>query len=266
MDKQKEENSKLKSTKKIFVDTIKKYIKNYWWKLLIIAFLLAVDIITKSLIVKFDSYGNVILTQTPIIDGVLYIWPTANEGAAWSILYGKTVLLIILTVVFLAMIVVYDVCFKKKSVFFGIATGMIVAGAMGNLIDRIAFGKVRDFIYFSPIDFPVFNVADICLTVGIALFAVYMVVSMVIEKHNETISQQAENNSEKTENTEDLNKNKDNVNDKVSQKNIEENINKKNKTDTISQNDAGDDNAKNIGWWWRFLQDWYIFVRQIEYD
>ena len=236
MDKQKEENSKLKSAKELFVSTLKKYIKNYWWKLLIIAFLLVLDIVTKSLIVKFDANGNVIPSQSPIIDGVLYIWPTANEGAAWSILYGKTVLLIILTVVFLAMIVIYDLCFKKRSIFFGFATGMIVAGALGNLVDRIVFGKVRDFIYFSPIDFPVFNVADICLTVGIVLFAVYMIVSMAIEKHNETLSQKNENNAEKSA---DSNLNEENTNNNVSQKTMED------KTDIISQNNIGDDNAEN---------------------
>lgn len=246
MEKQKEENSKVNNAKELFVDTMKKYIKNYWWKLLIIAFLLVVDIVTKSLIVKFDANGNVIPTQTPIIDGVLYIWPTANEGAAWSILYGKTVLLIILTVVFLAMIVIYDLCFKKRSIFFGIATGMIVAGALGNLVDRIVFGKVRDFIYYSPIDFPVFNVADICLTVGIALFAVYMVVSMVIEKHSATLSQQTENNLENAEENKAL-KNNNNLNDNISQNNLEQKIDKQSVIDTTSQSDAGDDDAKDIG-------------------
>lgn len=250
MDKQRKKSSKLKNAKELFVNTLKKYIKNYWWKLLIIASLLAIDIITKSLIVKFDSYGNVIPTQTPIIDGVLYIWPTANEGAAWSILYGKTVLLIIMTVVFLGMIVVYDICYKKKSVFFGISTGMIVAGALGNLVDRIAFGKVRDFIYYSPIDFPIFNVADICLTCGIIFFAVYMVITMAIEKHNETLSQQTVNNAENAKNHVDLNNNEENTDDNISQNSLEQEENKQNNVDTTSQNgidNAGDDDAKDIG-------------------
>lgn len=232
--------NKANDIKNIFVETFKKYAKNYWWKLLIIAFLLVVDIVTKSLIVKFDTNGNVISNQLPIINGVLYIWPTANEGAAWSILYGKTILLIIMTVVFLVMIVIYDLCFKKRSIFFGIATGMIVAGALGNLFDRIVFGKVRDFIYFSPINFPVFNFADICLTVGIMLFAIYMIVSMIKEKHNETLSQQTDNSAKKNL---DSTTNNDNINNNMYQNEMKENV--KNKFDTVSQNNIGDNDAKD---------------------
>ena len=252
MDKQKEENNNKESFKTIFANTLKKYIKNYWWKLLIIAFLFAVDLITKGLIVKFDSNGNVIPTQAEIIKDILYIWPTANEGAAWSILYGKTVFLIILTVVFLAMIIIYDVCFKKKSVYFGISTSMIVAGALGNLFDRIVFGKVRDFIYYSPIDFPIFNVADICLTVGITLFALYMFVSMVVEKHKEAESQKEAENAAVAENVKNnKNKNADVLKDKnnnLSQNNEELEKDVQNKFDTNSQiniDNAGDDDAKN---------------------
>lgn len=243
MDKQKQESGKVGNAKVLFVDTIKKYIKNYWWKLLIIAFLFVVDIVTKSLIVKFDANGNVISNQTSIIDGVLYVLPTANEGAAWSILYGKTVLLIILTVVFLGMIVVYDLFYKKKSVFFGISTGMIVAGALGNLVDRIAFGKVRDFIYYSPINFPIFNVADICLTVGIIFFAVYMFASMIMEKHNATESQKSTTKSGNTESVVD-----DRCLDSISQRTADKNVSDKNTTDTTSQNnisDMGDNDAKD---------------------
>ena len=254
MDKQKEENNNKESFKTIFTNTIKKYIKNYWWKLLIIAFLFAIDLITKGLIVKFDSNGNVVPTQAEIIKDVLYIWPTANEGAAWSILYGKTVFLIILTVVFLAMIIIYDVCFKKKSVFFGISTSMIVAGALGNLFDRIAFGKVRDFIYYSPIDFPIFNVADICLTVGITLFAIYMIVSMAFEKHKEAESQKEAESAADAGNIENIrSENEVDVKDKnnnLSQNGSESEKDGRNNIDTNSQNNidnAGDDNAKNNG-------------------
>ena len=58
---------------------------------------------------------------------------------------------------------------------FGIATALIFGGAVGNLVDRINFQKVRDFIYLEFIRFPVFNVADICLTVGVILLGVYVV-------------------------------------------------------------------------------------------
>ena len=241
--------AKSKQTVKNFfiavIKTLKAYLKNYWWKLLIVFFLLAVDIVTKSLIVKFDTNGEVIKNLAVIIDNVLYIMPTANEGAAWSILSGKTILLIILTFIFLISIICYDLLFKKKSVFFGISTSLIVTGAIGNLIDRLAFGKVRDFIYFSPINFPVFNVADMCLTVGIILFAIYTV--FIMDKNNKKVSQKVSNGCE--------NSNKFNDNEitdlveKLDQNQKENIIDKKDNIDTKSQqkidNSEGENGTEN---------------------
>ena len=126
---------------------------------------LLTDMLTKFLIV----------TEVSIIDGVLAITPTQNFGAGFSVLSGQTWLLITITFVFLIGIVIFDILFKYKSTLFGIGTGLIVSGAIGNLIDRLAFGYVRDFIYLEFIDFPVFNVADMALTFGVILLAIYIV-------------------------------------------------------------------------------------------
>ena len=144
--------------------TLKNYFKNYWWKLVIIAVVLLADMLTKFFIVN----------EVSLIDGVLAITPTKNYGAGFSILTGQTWLLISFTLVFLVGIVIFDVLFKQKSTLFGIATGLIVAGSLGNLIDRLAFGYVRDFIYLQFINFPVFNVADMALTFGVILLAIYI--------------------------------------------------------------------------------------------
>ncbi|MGN1221969.1 MAG: signal peptidase II [Christensenellales bacterium] len=144
--------------------TLKNYFKNYWWKLVIIAVVLLADMLTKFFIVN----------EVSLIDGVLAITPTKNYGAGFSILTGQTWLLISFTLVFLVGIVIFDILFKRKSTLFGIATGLIVAGSFGNLIDRLAFGYVRDFIYLQFINFPVFNVADMALTFGVILLAIYI--------------------------------------------------------------------------------------------
>lgn len=242
MNIQKEDSKKFRDVLNIVVKTLKTYIKNYWWKFLIIAFLLALDLVTKSLIVKFDANGDVIENQVTIIKNVLYILPTANTGAAWSSFSGYTTLLIVLTFVFLAVIIAYDICFKKKSVFFGISTGMIVAGAIGNLIDRLAFGKVRDFIYFSPINFPVFNVADICLTIGIILFVIYMLFlsTKSKDKQSQTVQNNAENNIK--------NLYLDNTDNDIKSQNISSDNMTLNNNDNNSQNNvnnAGDSDAKD---------------------
>lgn len=148
----------------MFKQTLKNYFKNYWWKLVIIAVVLLADMLTKFFIVN----------EASLIDGVLAITPTKNYGAGFSILTGQTWLLISFTLVFLIGIVIFDVLFKHKSTLFGIATGLIVAGSLGNLIDRLAFGYVRDFVYLQFINFPVFNVADMALTFGVILLAIYI--------------------------------------------------------------------------------------------
>ena len=169
------------------IEQFKFYLKNYWWKFLIIAVVVAIDLVSKALIVKVDGSGNVISNETTLIDGVLVILPVLNEGAGFSILSGKTIFLIVVTIMFLCGLVVFDFFYKKKSVLFAVSTGLIFAGAVGNLIDRFVFGKVRDFIYLKFINFPVFNVADISLTAGIICLLVYLI--FYSNKKKETTSQ-----------------------------------------------------------------------------
>ena len=61
------------------METIKTYFKNYWWKLIAIALVIFVDLLTKSLIVRVDELGNVVSSQTVLIAGVLVIYPTLNS-------------------------------------------------------------------------------------------------------------------------------------------------------------------------------------------
>ena len=63
---------------------------------------------------------------------------------------------------------------KKKTIFYCVSLGLICGGAIGNLVDRIFLGYVRDFIKFSFFSFN-FNIADACLTIGVILFAVYLI-------------------------------------------------------------------------------------------
>ena len=82
--------------------------------------------------------------------------PNGNDGAAWGMLSGKQTLLIAATAAFFSLI-------------------LVVSGGIGNLIDRMAQGYVVDFIRFAFWDrFPTFNVADIAITVGVALLLIYI--------------------------------------------------------------------------------------------
>ena len=100
-----------------------------------------------------------------------------NDGAAWGIFSGRAYLLTFITVV--AVIVMAFLFFKlprtKKYNAIRYILVFIAAGAAGNnLIDRILYGHVIDFIYFELIDFPVFNVADIYITCTTILFAILL--------------------------------------------------------------------------------------------
>ena len=104
-----------------------------------------------------------------LISGVLELRYLENRGAAFSILQDRQVFFIILTAVFLAAAVYVLFRLPRERLYLPLRICFIVlaSGAVGNLIDRIAHGYVVDFIYFSIIDFPVFNAADIYVTLSV---------------------------------------------------------------------------------------------------
>ncbi len=97
-----------------------------------------------------------------------------NEGAAWGMLSGKINLFLIFTVIVVLLVtyVIINLPVTKKYVPLLITCTLLVSGAVGNFIDRVRFGYVRDFIYFKLINFPVFNVADCYVTVSVVLLII----------------------------------------------------------------------------------------------
>lgn len=141
------------------------------------ALLLTLDLVSKHLIDK--SLGTIGASKE-IIHGFISFIYVHNSGAAWGIFSGRPIFLIIISIIVIALFIAFYVLrlrkFKDKiSLWFSVSLGFITGGCFGNLIDRIAFGYVRDFINFDFMNFPVFNVADICLTVGIILLFIYFI-------------------------------------------------------------------------------------------
>lgn len=141
------------------------------------ALLLTLDLVSKHLIDK--SLGTVGASKE-IIHGFISFIYVHNSGAAWGIFSGRPIFLIIISIIVIALFIAFYVLrlrkFKDKiSLWLSVSLGFIAGGCFGNLIDRIAFGFVRDFINFDFMNFPVFNVADICLTVGIILLFIYFI-------------------------------------------------------------------------------------------
>jgi len=133
-------------------------------------FVIAIDQISKWLIVKNMELG----TSIPIIDNVLYITSHRNRGAAWGILENKMWFFYIITVVFVAFIVIYMKKYAKTDKLLGISLGLILGGAIGNFIDRVFRQEVVDFIhvYIFSYNYPVFNIADSALCIGVVLIII----------------------------------------------------------------------------------------------
>lgn len=108
-----------------------------------------------------------------LIPHVVELRYSLNEGMAFSLLWGKQGFLIAVTWVALLVLLGY-LLLRKMPVLERIAWTMVLGGGVGNLIDRIVSGQVVDYINFLFMDFAIFNFADICVTVGVALLFVYV--------------------------------------------------------------------------------------------
>ena len=105
-----------------------------------------------------------------VLGGLVDLRLVHNTGAAWGIFAGNTVMLGIFSLVVVCLLVGYYIWDRKDANLFQvIGTALVVAGGIGNMIDRFAQGYVTDFIAVTFMDFPVFNVADIGVTCGVVL-------------------------------------------------------------------------------------------------
>lgn len=109
-----------------------------------------------------------------LINGVLELQFFSNTGIAWSMLNGQTVFILFTGIIFLVLIL-FIICklpdVSKFHILY-ILGGILTGGALGNMIDRIRFGYVVDFISFILIHFPIFNVADMCIVVSVIFLGI----------------------------------------------------------------------------------------------
>lgn len=142
-------------------------------KILTIAIIaLAIDQITKvatSIILDFNR-------PIQVIKDFFYLTLCHNDGAAWGLFSNTKIIIIIGT--FIALLVIYHFIYSfKRNNRNNIAFGLLLGGLSGNLIDRLLFGHVRDFLdfYIFGYDYPVFNIADICIVVGVILLIIAII-------------------------------------------------------------------------------------------
>ena len=128
--------------------------------------LVLLDQWTKHLAVTYLAGGEDIV----LIPGVFQLQYLENRGAAFGLFQNKIWAFVILTVVFLLFLIwaYLRMPKTKKYLPLHVVAAVLAAGALGNFIDRVRLGYVVDFFYFSLIDFPIFNVADIYVVVSFA--------------------------------------------------------------------------------------------------
>ena len=128
---------------------------------------------------KYFIYGQ----SFPLIGDFLWIESSFNTGAAFSLGEGAKWFFIVITIV-ASIVMIYLIASKKwgLSRFTKISICLILGGAIGNLIDRIWLGGVRDFIYLKSINFAIFNIADSFVTVGAVLLFISIIITIVKSK------------------------------------------------------------------------------------
>ncbi|MEG0826204.1 MAG: signal peptidase II [Bacilli bacterium] len=120
-------------------------------------------------IIKILITNNLILNSSQIvIENFFKLSYVRNYGAAWSILTGNRIFLIIVAIMSLFLIYKYLIENKKLNLVYNITYGFLIGGLLGNLFDRIVYGYVIDYLDFKIFnyDFPIFNLADICIVLS----------------------------------------------------------------------------------------------------
>lgn len=139
-------------------------IKRFIMFFIITILAIALDQYTKILAVKY-----LMSSDYPLLKDILEFVYTENRGAAFGILQGGKILFYIIAIIVSVVIIrsVYIMPNSKRMLHLLLALNFIFAGAWGNIVDRINRSYVVDFIYFKPINFPVFNVADIYVSLAV---------------------------------------------------------------------------------------------------
>ena len=151
-------------------------------KILPISLLLVViDQIVKILVINKMALQQSII----VINNFFNITYVRNTGAAWSILSGNVLLLIMISVIALGVIYYYLIKDKKLNKIDTISYSMLIGGIIGNLIDRVVHGYVIDYLDFKIFNynFPIFNIADTLIVISIIIIGISLIVGEYREQN-----------------------------------------------------------------------------------
>lgn len=141
--------------------------KRTFWLVSILG--IVVDQITKYLVVQnFSNIGDTV----PLWSGVFHFTYVINTGAAFSVFTGQVDILRWVSLIVSLLLIIFVVYTPKLDLLEQLGYGFILSGAIGNGIDRFLFGYVVDFFDFRLINFPVFNIADVAINIGVFLLLI----------------------------------------------------------------------------------------------
>lgn len=141
--------------------------------LIVAIVILIIDQLTKKIITATMNIGD----SYEVIPHFLNITSHRNNGAKMGILSGKMGFFYIITLIILAVLIIFYIKETKYNAFMQVAISLLFAGALGNFIDRLFNGEVVDFIDTNIFgyDFPIFNIADSSLTIGV----IFVIIALV---------------------------------------------------------------------------------------
>ncbi len=142
--------------------------------LLFVYFLISFVLIGLDQWMKYWIVSTISLGETrEFIPHLLSLTYIQNSGAAWSILEGKILFFAIITLVTVGVVLYFLIRGRNGNKLLNIGLSLILAGAIGNFIDRIRLGYVVDMFQTEFMNFPIFNIADAALTIGVLFVFIY---------------------------------------------------------------------------------------------
>ena len=147
--------------------------KKYLLFFITVIILAAIDQLIKLVVITKLPYKS----ELPVLGDVITLNHIHNSGAAWGSFSGKITFLFIFSIIAIVLIlyIYHNIVEIDRFKPLRICLAFITGGAIGNMIDRVRLGYVIDYIYFKIIDFPVFNFADICVTLSMFIVLILLI-------------------------------------------------------------------------------------------
>ena len=197
------ENRKEKNIFRESFEEIKAYFKDFRFdkphmkaalpffiEILLFAFIITFDLTMKDYLYDFvvNRNGGYYI----VVEGFFALNYSENTGMGFGLGQDSTTGITVMTCIVIVVVIGYLAVFRKDKAYIRIPLVMVAAGGIGNLVDRIALGYVRDFFEFTFMDFAIFNIADSFVTVGAIALIIGLIVMMAVTAKDEKARQAAE--------------------------------------------------------------------------